>query len=1350
MGYLQDYNQQNGSKTSNITPSVGGFLQQYESQKKPEVKKVTKTVTVTPPKKSVLVIPKKTSTPLQTIKQTTSNVVKNITDKIKFTFTAPKIMSPLPAEKPIMEQILKIKPGATKIPIKQLNLDNKQTFSAQVTPQAGLTPTSKVVSKISSSLSKEFPETANTINNLIKDPLSLKANPNKIIGDVITAFKQPLQTAIQRNINSLQPSKSISESIGKELLKITGTAGVILSPIGAIFSAADNIPVIASFSKLITLPYLTLGEGAPKVSNKIIDSLPIPQKTKDNLKPAIAETLTLASQLALGRFMEVTGKKIKTTIKYTGIDVFEKITKNIIEETNSPRTISLTADQVRDINNRGLGATDAKDFFKTMGVEDRVKALKTGMTVEFPTEKIIRVVDKPYWEKIKSYFKQEPTDRIISKTSTTKPIVSNSFGGYLTPGEYTPQEVIGKVMKAGEETTPAGKEAIKAATEAQKTGQNIIVEQTKPIPEKVSQGEGKSINVAGIEEATKYTSSKDFADAIYSAKPTDQIGELPSDQITARDTTDKVGVQEYVDKIKTGEVVDPVEVIKINGKFITTDGSHRVTAYKLLNRPVPVIYRGADKIAGLKSFDEVYKEANPPAPKPIEVPEQKPVESIIKKETTKLTKAEEYVRSKKIKFREQIQNEKEIIFPEDFSFSSKGAEKYYYGNKTQKLLQSRPTGDLIIPKDSFVSRGFTGERKGHWFTPDRGEAEGYAMKEGGKVQTLDISGKKLANFNKYGNGGNITALEPNELADIVNKALKEGYDGLYSSEMGTVLLPNKEQLKTKELFRIKDDFKKATGITITDKQEAEIIKLNKEIFGDENIKITEQILANSKVLGVYNDRMIKIVGGQADAKDTFYHEAVHKYLDVVLTEQEHIEMLMEAQKIYGIDDFAKVEEKLAEDFIKYVKNKEGFIGKLKLFFEKILLRIQKFLNNKKRINELYNDILSGQKKKGPPKTPEEVKTIMKKYGELIKEGTKQMEEQIVRNEKIRADIEGLSPAILKDISILKRMARATTEKGGDIEDLYKKNSELTSRVLEAIREQKKDYELDTGMTDEQALEIAINLPTKLEIRSATNDSIKEAKKLLRESGIKLNENYEDIGNIDYTKFEEEFNQANTQLLKEAGTLKIDKVEFSKIFKDLEILKAVEERGIAQNPVGEGKLKKSKAYTRVKDRIAEEAQLDVNYNILNLEQDTQNAMNFIIESPKKAIRVALGLESPPKGQTETAISIALADKAGREENFLLESQLEASRSLRQTRRGQEIVSERGRFSENSPHYFIKRLMDTRLTNLGRNLKGALAEGKTLKKIAIEKIDKGVTKLKQKLQVDRKKIQLAQDIIDSLRC
>lgn len=194
--------------------------------------------------------------------------------------------------------------------------------------------------------------------------------------------------------------------------------------------------------------------------------------------------------------------------------------------------------------------------------------------------------------------------------------------------------------------------------------------------------------------------------------------------------------------------------------------------------------------------------------------------------------------------------------------------------------------------------------------------------------------------------------------------------------------------------------------------------------------------------------------------------------------------------------------------------------------------------------------------------------------------------------------------------------------------------------------------------------------------------------------------------------------------------------------------------IAQTPVGEGDKTKSKAYTRVYDRLAEEAQQDVSYNKLNLEKDTQNALDFITTDPKAAIRVGLGLEEAPTGQTETAISIALADKAGRDGDFALQSQLESSRSLRQTRRGQEIVSERGRFNEDSPHFFIRELMDMRLKNIGSNLKSSLEElqgkAKSVKKAAIEKIDKGVSKLKEKIKEDRKKITLAQDIIDSIIC
>ena len=195
-------------------------------------------------------------------------------------------------------------------------------------------------------------------------------------------------------------------------------------------------------------------------------------------------------------------------------------------------------------------------------------------------------------------------------------------------------------------------------------------------------------------------------------------------------------------------------------------------------------------------------------------------------------------------------------------------------------------------------------------------------------------------------------------------------------------------------------------------------------------------------------------------------------------------------------------------------------------------------------------------------------------------------------------------------------------------------------------------------------------------------------------------------------------------------------------------------GGTPTPVGTGKLRASEAYRKVRDRLDEETQVDVNYNRLNLEKDAENAMQFIADNPKDALRVALGIDAPPQGQTETAISIALADKAGRDGNFELQSQLEAARSLRQTRRGQEIVSERGRFNDNSPYHFIQELMDRRLKAIGYSAKDVIAEvsgQKTgAKKRAVEIIDKKAAKLKEHITKDQAKIQIAQDIIDALRC
>jgi len=193
------------------------------------------------------------------------------------------------------------------------------------------------------------------------------------------------------------------------------------------------------------------------------------------------------------------------------------------------------------------------------------------------------------------------------------------------------------------------------------------------------------------------------------------------------------------------------------------------------------------------------------------------------------------------------------------------------------------------------------------------------------------------------------------------------------------------------------------------------------------------------------------------------------------------------------------------------------------------------------------------------------------------------------------------------------------------------------------------------------------------------------------------------------------------------------------------------------PVGSGMTKQSKAYTRVVDRLAEETRLLTTYNELNLKQDAENAIAFIESNPQEALRVALGIDSPPQGQTETAISIALADRAAQEGNFQLQSHLESSRSLRQTRRGQEIVSERGRFNDESPYRYVQEVLDRRLREIGKGVipstkeevESIMSKGGS-KKRAVDKVDRVARELKKRLTKEQTKINLAQDIINSLIC
>lgn len=160
-----------------------------------------------------------------------------------------------------------------------------------------------------------------------------------------------------------------------------------------------------------------------------------------------------------------------------------------------------------------------------------------------------------------------------------------------------------------------------------------------------------------------------------------------------------------------------------------------------------------------------------------------------------------------------------------------------------------------------------------------------------------------------------------------------------------------------------------------------------------------------------------------------------------------------------------------------------------------------------------------------------------------------------------------------------------------------------------------------------------------------------------------------------------------------------------------------------------------------------------YNKLNLEKDAKKAVSYLEQNPEEAVAVSLGLKEAPEGQTANAIGIVTALKAKDEKNYKLYADIINSVSLRSTKLGQEIVSLRGHFNNESPENYARRIIDAKMNRLAPTLVSMVEKAGrkwTNKEVITREIDKKTKALKEKIKKEQKKISLAQDIIDSLRC
>lgn len=204
---------------------------------------------------------------------------------------------------------------------------------------------------------------------------------------------------------------------------------------------------------------------------------------------------------------------------------------------------------------------------------------------------------------------------------------------------------------------------------------------------------------------------------------------------------------------------------------------------------------------------------------------------------------------------------------------------------------------------------------------------------------------------------------------------------------------------------------------------------------------------------------------------------------------------------------------------------------------------------------------------------------------------------------------------------------------------------------------------------------------------------------------------------------------------------------------LEEVSLSSESNIAQK---DEKVKQSKVFERAKDKYKQElgdtASLD--YTETNIVDQMAKAFEIVDTKPENAKRIALGFEQPPEGMTETAISIAYAEKMLEQGKVKEASDAIRSRSLRQTERGQEIVQERAASTNvNDPMTFIKQVIKARMDLAGKKaMKFSFKEEtSTEKQITTEKIKKETKTIKEKF-IDNKKLDIeeAQRIIDSLIC
>ncbi len=204
------------------------------------------------------------------------------------------------------------------------------------------------------------------------------------------------------------------------------TAGIVTGVITAPVATAIGLATYQGYQEVKSLVVNLQNNTSYKMfqDHRLSELLPddLNSLTKDTV-----DTIDLIGSLVISG---VAAKKVPVLAKRAAV----KLTKDVITEYKLPETLYVSpADLRAELQTGGVIPATEMDIIKSMGWtgEQYRAALKSGVNLEVPSEKIVTLKDKAWFARVKEILKIDPSQEIVSKTAAGKAQAKQGVSGLI-------------------------------------------------------------------------------------------------------------------------------------------------------------------------------------------------------------------------------------------------------------------------------------------------------------------------------------------------------------------------------------------------------------------------------------------------------------------------------------------------------------------------------------------------------------------------------------------------------------------------------------------------------------------------------------------------------------------------------------------------------------------------------------------------------------------------------------------------------------------------------------------------------------------------------------------------------